>query len=276
MLKEPNKIKIGVIGLGAVGRATKHAMGFWYDCVGYDIIGNHDWNEILDAQMVLICVSTPENGNGRLDCSNVDDVLNKLSEDSYQGLVIIKSTIGVGYMEKADAEFPNLRLVYMPEFLRERSNFTWFVCPDRLVVSGKDEDVKEALSYFNWVEDAEILIMDYRSAEIGKLAHNAYIATKVSFTNEIENICRETGGNPESVMSVIWADRRVKSREHLKPYLGPYNGKCVPKDTRELINSSSNAVLLQAVEEVNMTKSLYTRGLHIEQFSSDYTHQESA
>jgi len=92
--------------------------------------------------------------------------------------------------------------------------------------------------------------MDHRSAEIGKLAHNVYIATKFSFTNEIENICSEVGGNPEKVMSVIWADRKVKSKVHLIPNKGLYSGSCVPKDRHELIPASSKSLLFKAVEEV--------------------------
>jgi UDPglucose 6-dehydrogenase len=164
-------------------------------------------------------------------------------------------------MQRALREFNPLRLVYMPEFLRERSSFVWFVNPDRIVVSGDATNVEEALSYFYWVENAEVLRMDHRSAEIGKLAHNAFIATKVSFTNEIESICDDLGGNPTNVMSVIWADRRVKSQEHLRPHIGPYGGKCVLKDTRELLHSSSKSVLLKTVESVNVdTQQRYSDG----------------
>jgi UDPglucose 6-dehydrogenase len=226
-------------------------MDFYFNCVGYDIVGDHEWKEVLQTSIVFVCVSTPETGDGRLDCSAVDEVLRRLSSSDYKGLVAIKSTIGVGFMDNATNTYPSLRIVYMPEFLREKSNFTWFVNPDRLVISGEENDVQEALSYFHWVENAKILVMDHRSAEIGKLAHNAYIATKVSFTNEIERICEELGADPEHVMSTIWADRRVMSKEHLKPYLGPYRGKCVPKDTRELMNSASKAILLRAVDAVN-------------------------
>lgn len=247
-----NRKKIGIVGLGKVGRAAKHVLEYWFDCVGYDIVGDYSWKSILETDCVMICVSTPSRKDGRLDCSNVDDVLSKLSEDKYSRLVIIKSTIAVGYMGRASKAYPQLRLVYMPEFLRERSNFQWFVNPDRLVISGSEKDCEEALSCFSWVEDAEVLIMDHCSAEIAKLAHNAFIATKVSFTNEIENICEKHGGDPEKVMSVIWADRRVRSKEHLKPGLGPYSGKCVPKDTEELINASpENTILLKAVSLVN-------------------------
>lgn len=155
-------------------------------------------------------------------------------------------------MDQMVVRYPALRLIYMPEFLRELSSYTWFTDPDRLVFSGNDEDIREVLSYFSWVNlKVPVLRMSHISAELGKLAHNAYIATKVSFTNEIENICSENNAEALDVMSVIWADRRVCSQEHLTPYLGPYSGKCVPKDTRELLNSVENGILLKAVEEVN-------------------------
>lgn len=242
---------VGIIGLGSVGKVVKHCLCFYFDCADYDINGNHKWEDILDTSIVFICVSTPEGKDGRLDCSNIDNVLLRLSESGYKGIVIIKSTIRIGFMDHASRIYPALRLVYMPEFLREKSSFTWFVNPDRLVISGNEADIEETLTYFHWVESAEILKIDHKSAEVGKLAHNAYIATKVSFTNELEQICLEHGADPWHVMSVIWADRRVKSKEHLQPNLGPYEGKCVPKDTRELINSSMNTILLQAVENVN-------------------------
>jgi len=241
---------VGIIGLGSVGFAVLHGMSKFYQCVGYDIYGEYEWEDILRSDVAFVCVSTPEGDDGHLDCRNIDSVLKRLLDNQYLGLVVIKSTLRIGYMEDALNKFPELRLVYMPEFLRERSSYTWFMNPDRLVVSGDEEYMDEALSYFSWVGGATILRMDYRSAEIGKLAHNAFIATKVSFTNEIETICDEKDGNPESVMSVIWADRRVHSSAHLFPGLGSYDGKCVPKDTNELIASSSNAVLLNAVEKV--------------------------
>jgi len=249
------KAQVGIIGLGAVGSAVRHALSFYHSCVGFDIKGEGSWNEILKTQAVFICVSTPEGVDGRLDCSAVDDVLSRLEGNNYSGICVIKSTVGVGYTDSAVRRFPRLRLVYMPEFLREKSNFTWFVNPDRIVISGQERDVDVVLELFTWMdgldETVPVLRMSHIDAEIGILAHNAYIATKVSFTEEMEKISREHGADPNQVMSVIHADRRVKSKEHLRPGLGPYGGKCVPKDTRELINASHTTTLLSAVESVN-------------------------
>jgi len=242
----------GVIGLGSVGWAVIHGLSPWYSYTGYDIAGTYSWDKILETSIVFISVSTPSSDNGRLDCSAVHAVLQRLYNDRYSGCIVIKSTISVGFMDQMITQHPKLRLLYMPEFLRERTSFTWFTNPDRIIISGNDDDVKEVLSYFSWVSSkVPLLRMSHISAEIGKLAHNAYIATKVSFTNEVEKICAENGADAFDVMSTIWADRRVNSQEHLTPYLGPYGGKCVPKDTRELINSGNQRLLLSAVETIN-------------------------
>jgi len=250
---------VGVIGLGSVGTCVIHALSFYFQTTGYDVQKEFSWEDILKASIVFICVPTPEGQYGRLDCSIVKEILNRLDDDEYRGIIVVKSTVGIGFMDASERNHPALRLVYMPEFLREKDSLTWFVAPDRLVISGAKADIKEALEYFYWVDDsAERLIMSYREAELGKLAHNAFISVKVSFTNEIEAICRENHVDAKKVMSVIWADRRVKSKEHLRPYIGPYRGKCVPKDTRELLNSSKSTSLLKAVEEVNeRTKVFY-------------------
>ncbi len=251
-MKKPKNQGIGIVGLGSVGAALKHTCDFYHqDVCGYDIRGNHNWTKILDCDIVFVCVPTPEDKNRRLDCSAVDNVLERLGNKGFRGIVAIKSTLRVGFMEQARLRYPGLRLVYCPEFLREKSRLQWTICPDRIVLAGSREDTEAILDVFTWAENAEILLMSDRSVEVAKLAHNAYIATKVSFTNEIERICNEIGANPEDVMDVVTADRRVISREHLRPYLGPYEGKCVPKDIRELIAASKSAILLKAVEKVN-------------------------
>ncbi|HEV2317513.1 MAG TPA: hypothetical protein VGV89_08085 [Thermoplasmata archaeon] len=245
------RLRLGVIGLGNVGNALRHTLSFYHDTVGYDIRNDFPWEAILNTDAVFVCVSTPEAVDGRLDCESVRDVLGRLAASGYRGLVAVRSTVRVGFMEEVSRVFPGLRLVYFPEFLRERSRLQWSVCPDRLVVGGDPVDCERVLSCFDWVEEAPRLQMTFRDAELGKLAHNAFIATKVSFTNEIERICREQGADPEEVMSVVAADRRVGSSDHLRPGLGPYEGSCVPKDTRELRFVAANPVLLAAVEAVN-------------------------
>lgn len=256
-------LDFSVIGLGSVGWAVVHGLhskGFTYS--GYDIVGKHDWSKILESKVTFICSSTPSGQDGRLDCSSVKDILSKLDKDGYSGVVVVKSTVSVGFMNKASEEFPALHLVYMPEFLRERSCYTWFLEPDRLVVSGALDDLKAPLSLFNWVPEEKVVHADFITAEIGKLAHNSYIATKVSFTNEIEEICERYGANPNGAMEIVWKDRRVNCSDHLTPGLGPYGGKCVVKDMEELM-WASDGHLLRTVSLVNgLTTAEETRPIY--------------
>lgn len=243
---------IGVIGLGSVGWAVIHGLSPHYDYYGYDTVGTYCWQSLLSTDIIFICVPTPLGANNRLDCSAVSDVLKKLYTVKYSHCIVIKSTVGVGFMDTAATAYPSLNLVYMPEFLRERSSFTWFAHPDRLVVSGSKENMDTALSYFTWIDPLVPRIkMSWKSAEIGKLAHNAYIAVKVSFTNEIESITQLYGAKPLDVMRVVWTDRRIGSSDHLIPGLGGYGGKCVPKDTLELLYAGGEKNLIKAAVTVN-------------------------
>jgi len=248
-MKKENRLAI--IGLGYVGTALKHVCEMYYkEVFGYDIKEQQDWNSILRSDIVFICVPTPEGIAGRLDCSCVENVLAKLSNDNYIGIVAIKSTLHIGFMDKACRLHPNLRLVYNPEFLREKSAFQETVNPDRIVVSGKRQDAEEVIATCFWAENAKTIITNHRSAEIGKLVNNARIATWVSFTNEIERISEDLGADVKDVMDIVTSDRRVKSKDHLQPNLGPYSGQCIPKDLKELLNAS-NSEFLKAIEAVN-------------------------
>lgn len=240
----------GVIGLGSVGWAVVHGLSDKFSYSVFDIAEEYDWNEILDTKIVFVCVGTPEGINGRLDCGQVENVLSRLSGDNYKGVVIIKSTVNIGFFDFATKSFANLRLVYMPEFLREKSSYTWFLHPDRFVYAGEEQDIDIVMKYFSEFDSVEIIRTDFKSAELGKLAHNAFIATKVSFTNEIEAISKRLNADPADVMQIVNSDRRVKSKEHLTPGLGPYGGKCVPKDTDEL-RTVSGSEFFNAVHSVN-------------------------
>ncbi len=262
--KKKEDFKIGIVGLGSVGTAMKTVLSYYYKTAGYDKKGRHNWNRIVESDIVFVCVSTPGGKNGRLDCSNVDDVLKKLSNENYSGVIVIKSTLGLGFMDRAREMYPNLRLVYSPEFLRERSRLQWTINPDRLVFAGEEEDVEIAKSVYFWAEDAKIITTDYRSAELGKLLHNSFIAMKVSFTNSAEMMAASFKANALDVMDIITADRRVVSKEHLTPFKGPYGGKCVPKDTSEVTHYfGQEASLIREAERVNEYVKSGTEKAHV-------------
>lgn len=233
--------RVGIIGLGAVGTAVLLGMEPHHEIAGYDIDGRGSFENILDTNAILICVPTDGLPPGELDMSIIHETIQRLDIASYSGLAIVKSTLQPGTMDGLEQKFSNLQLYYMPEFLREKDAYEWFVKPDRLVISDSKSNVNEALELFEWVpKNVPRLIMSHLEAELGKLAHNAFIATKVTFTCEIERICEQFDADPAKVMEVVWQDRRISNPAHLTPGLGGFDGKCVPKDTKALMAVDSD------------------------------------
>lgn len=228
-------MKIGIIGLGSVGTAARQTLESYFDVRVYDIDGRGNLEGIIQSDVALVCVSTDGDDNGKLDISNVVSVSAELAKHNFEGLVIVKSTIQPGTIDYIESTFPDIRISYVPEFLREKDAMEWFANPDRIVYSCKSVDENVLLSVFAWVDDSiPRLRMSNLEAEYGKLAHNAYIATKVTFTCEIERLCNLEMIDARRVMEVVWRDRRVNNPSHLTPYNGGFGGKCVPKDTLAL------------------------------------------
>lgn len=233
-----------IIGTGTVGTAL--ATAFEHNgipTVLFDKLADHPWGAVLQTAVCFVCVDTPAQADGRLDMQNVSDVLHRLAFDAYAGLVVIRSTMAVG----ATAELASLplRIVYSPEFLRNRSALEWSLEPDRLVFAGQTDDCYAAAEWFSWCA-APIIQCSYLEAEIGKLAHNARIAVMVSFTNEVEAMCADQGITAAQVMRIVSTDRRLATNDHLRPGEGAYGGKCVPKDTNELLAATGSDAVIAA------------------------------
>lgn len=245
---------VAVVGQGSVGRALAHTLSFYHPTARHDICGPHDWSGVLSSRVAFVCVGTPAAADGHLDVSQVDAALAELARHHYAGVVVVKSTLDVGTMAIMRSRYPALRLVYSPEFLRERSAFLWTVNLDRLVLAGAPADCAIVEETMRWLEDVPVLYMNDREAEIAKLAHNAFIAVKVEFANEIGDIARAHGVDADVIMSVIHADRRVGSPEHLRPSGEAFGGKCVPKDTRALATAAPDAAVIEAALAQNQRR----------------------
>jgi UDPglucose 6-dehydrogenase len=131
--------------------------------------------------------------------------------------------------------------------------------PPYVIASGSRQDFQEYLNVLYWVPSEKFYLVDDRTAEITKLAMNAFAATKISFVNELERICKTHGADEEKVMEILRLDKRC-GEEYAYPNRGPYGGKCLQKDTTELKNCTSGTLLLNAVEKVNeKTKQYYKK-----------------
>lgn len=223
-----------------------------------------DLKEAIDAcELVFLALPTPPGEDGSADLSYILGVANDIGHllvDSYK-VVIDKSTVPVGTAEKvhkaiaanAKAEFD---VVSNPEFLREGFAVEDFMKPDRVVIgtsSSRARKIMEEL-YLPFVRQGNpILFMDERSAELTKYAANSFLATKISFMNEIANLCELLGADVDQVRMGIGSDERIGKR-FLFPGIG-YGGSCFPKDVQALVKSANdvdyNFSILHSVMEVN-------------------------
>lgn len=250
---------IGLLGLGAVGEAIYDVLKLYHDSVvGYDVDpkkSKNELNEVFKADVIFIALPTMLNDDGRLDVKSIENYLDKLEASGYKGLIVIKSTLPLNYLKKARKH--KIRVIYSPEFLHEKTAREEMLNPDYVVCCGANKDFQEYVKVLYWVPADDFYLVDDRTAEIIKLAMNAYAATKISFVNEMERICRHHGGQEKLLMQILRLDKRCAD-EYAYPNRGPYGGKCLPKDTTELKNSTPGSILLEAVEQVNKrTKKYY-------------------
>jgi UDPglucose 6-dehydrogenase len=214
-----------------------------------------DMEELLAATRLLFCcVDTPPTYSGDADLSRVMAVVDRLPEDAEHALVM-KSTVPSGTGAAIRRAMPGLAYVSCPEFLKEGSAVEDFLNPDRVVIGADegDERAADAVAALYEPLGGEIVRTDVASAEMIKLASNAILATKISFINEIANVCEEVGADVTEVARGMGLDERIGGA-FLKAGIG-YGGSCFPKDVSALKqlagNSGYHFQLLNSVIEVN-------------------------
>jgi UDPglucose 6-dehydrogenase len=214
-----------------------------------------DMGELLDeAGLLFVCVDTPPTVSGDADLSRVRSVISELSAGGGHTLVM-KSTVPAGTGQSIRRDLPGVPYVSCPEFLKEGSAVEDFMHPDRVVIGADsgDEASADAVARLYEPLGGEIVRTDVASAEMIKLASNAFLATKISFVNEIANVCEEVGADVAEVSRGMGLDQRI-GPSFLRPGIG-YGGSCFPKDVSALKmlagNSGYHFQLLNAVIEVN-------------------------
>jgi UDPglucose 6-dehydrogenase len=214
-----------------------------------------EMDELLDGpRLLFICVQTPPTYSGDADLSAVQRAVEEIGEPNGRALVM-KSTVPVGTGRAIQREAPELAYVSCPEFLKEGTAVKDFLQPDRVVIGADAGDgwAAEAVEAVYEPLGAPIVHTDVSSAEMIKLASNAYLATKISFINEIANVCDEVGADVTEVARGMGLDPRIGER-FLSAGLG-FGGSCFPKDTQALKilagNSGYHFQLLNSVIEVN-------------------------
>ncbi len=214
-----------------------------------------DMGELLDAaRLLFVCVDTPPTHSGDADLSRVRSVVADLRADG-EHVLIMKSTVPAGTGQSIRRDLSGLAYVSCPEFLKEGSAVEDFMHPDRVVIGADpgDETAGDAVARLYEPLGGEIVRTDVASAEMIKLASNAFLATKISFVNEIANVCEEVGADVAEVARGMGLDQRIGA-SFLRAGIG-YGGSCFPKDVSALKmlagNSGYHFQLLNAVIEVN-------------------------
>ena len=235
---------------------------------------------IKDAQIIFLALPTPPGEDGSADLKyilGVSDHLGKILKD-YK-VIVDKSTVPVGTAEKVHAAIAKnykgeFDVVSNPEFLREGVAVDDFMKPDRVVIGASTDRAAKVMGelYAPFVRSGNpIIYMDVRSAELTKYAANSFLATKISFMNEIAQLCERLGADVDMVRRGVGSDDRIGKR-FLFPGIG-YGGSCFPKDVQALVKSSTEVQydfqILNAVMDVNEKQKLHLLPKILRYFKND-------
>ena len=196
---------------------------------------------LFGADFVFVCVPTPSGLNGEINLSMVLDACRLISLQADQGTtIVIKSTLPVGGLLQAKQAADNheIRISYNPEFLRQGSSFEDFLTPTRIVIGAEETQVQESVASLYEGFPGEMILTNGAGAELIKLASNAYLATRLSFANDLALLCEKAGASFSDVSLGTGLDPRI-GLGYFTPGPG-WGGSCLPKDSSGLVRSAES------------------------------------
>ena len=254
-------MKIGIVGLGVVGKANQ----FGFGNLGHEIF-IHDKNlqtnlsDVLNADIAYLCLPTPSNHDGSCDTSIIEEVIASLDQFKYKGVIAIRSTVIPGFTYSMIEKFKNLKICFVPEFLRERCAEEDFLKNHKLLAVGTNDIEISALivkSHGNLPETS--VVMTPTEAEFLKYFNNVYAALKVTFANNIYEIATKMGCDYTKIKDAYL--KTGKSSGHyldVNNELRGYGGMCLPKDTKALAHLIKASQLpLKLIESIDADNSKY-------------------
>ena len=260
-----NKMKIGLIGNGFVGNAIYQNLKQKYEFVIYDT--NRERANAIDirqvcesAKIIFVALPTPMNQDGSCNTSIIEKCMREISNHGEDNLTILKSTIPPGTTRRIKKEFPNIRLVFSPEFLTEANCVEDFKNCNRMIFGGRKKDTAECVSIISEVfPEKHYFMTDWETAEMVKYFINNFLAVKTMFANEMKQICDSINVSYDSVRNLALYDERIGETHLHVP--GPdgrrgFGGTCFPKDINAMISFAEDngveAKILKSVWEKNL------------------------
>ena len=252
---------IGVIGQGYVGTAIKLGFQDHYNVVTYDKfdLGKSTHSKISDlveeAKVIFVCVPTPMRKDGTFYTGIVEEVIREINETANDHIVVIKSTVPPGTTDRFNHEFSNVTVIFNPEFLTEENFLDDFKNQNRIILGGSRKGTNKLRQIYSKVFPKAVIVKTGdKHAEMVKYFTNTFLATKVSFANEMYNICEQIGIDYDKVVEYAIYDERLGKSHWAVP--GPdgdfgFGGHCFPKDLSAIINEFDTYGLLESVEDVN-------------------------
>ena len=231
-------MKVGIVGsLGVVGGACKFGLEkLGHDIVEHDILIESKIQDIINTDICFLCVPTPSKEDDSCDTSIVHDCLKSLSHLNYEGIVAIKSTVTPGSTREFSTEFDNLRLCFVPEFLRERCAITDFVeMHDLLAIGTEDPDVFDVVKSVHGNYPKKVVQLSVTEAELLKYYSNCFNAMKIIFANEFFAVCEKLGARYKNIKDAYILRGMMKDLYlDVNEKWGGYAGMCLPKDVKAM------------------------------------------
>ena len=255
--------KIGIVGRGFVGSAVEFGFSPQTGCDVDDLYiydkdklrSLHSLEDVvLYSDFIFLSVPTPSNEDGSINLSYVEDALQRISEITAEieqeispvptdldNIVLIRSTVTPGTTKKLQEKYQNLRLVFNPEFLTERSANFDFINQTRYILGGDKQNTNKVADLYRWRfgDTIPVIETNYQTAELIKYMNNCFFATKVSFLNEMKQVSDRCGADWDMAVEGFIRDGRIGHSHMSVP--GPdgkfgFGGKCFPKDVSAMIS----------------------------------------
>ena len=244
---------IGIIGQGFVGNAVYQKFKHYYDVLTFDLdeakCNSTEKDLIEKAEVIFVCLPTPMNRDGSCNIDIVESVIKKINESATDKIVVIKSTITPGTTNKLNSKYKNITITFNPEFLTERNAIEDYENQNRIILGGPRPATTILKQVFSKVfPKAEIIKTDSTHAEMVKYLINTFLSVKISFANEIYQLCGKLNIDYDKVVEYATHDERLGNSHWSVPgHDGDYGfgGHCFPKDLSALIS------LTEELETIN-------------------------